>query len=572
MNTIIDQPLSRVARVGPLGWRARFERFTLHSETLLLLTVVFLLLAANGPFWSALLASRSFTDFSTWRFAIGSFAALAALHYFVFGLFTSRPLIRPVLSALVFVSILASYNMRHYGVIIDPSMVRNVFQTDWREASELLTPSLLFYAGLATLPVAAIWLVRLRTRSRRAALVARAGSLLVALVVGIVALLFVFQDFGSAMRQHKGIRYQLTPGNVLWSAGRVIVGDAKSAAAQRDPAEPAHRVLLAGTRKPTLLVMVVGETARAANFGLNGYARMNTPELAALDVINFPHVTSCGTSTEVSVPCMFSPFGRADYDEERIRNHESLLHLVDRAGLKVSWLDNQSGCKGVCSGLDFVDLGSQKVAGLCEGGHCVDEILVHALQDKVREGQGDRMVVLHQLGNHGPAYFRRYPQAFEKYGPACRNNDLGACSQQEIVNAYDNAIVYTDHVLAQTIAFLKSQQDRYDVAMIYVSDHGESLGEHGLYLHGVPYAIAPKEQTSVPMVWWLPQASARNLNVDLSCLRTQSQQSASHDKLFSSVLGLLNIETPRYKRERDIFSACRADARHLVRGASQPRV
>lgn len=572
MSTTIGKHQVQIARVGPLGWHARFERFTLHSETLLLLSVAFLLLVANGPFWSALLASRSFGDFSTWRFAVGSFVALAALHYFVLGLFATRRLIRPLLSVLVFVSMLTSYYMRHYGVIVDPSMVRNVLQTDWREASELLTPALLLYAVLASLPVAAIWLVRLRTRSRRKAVVARLSSLALALLVGIAALLLVFQDFGSAMRQHKGMRYQLTPGNVLWSSGRVIAGDARTAVAHRDPAEPAHRVLLAGARKPTLLVMVVGETARAANFGLNGYARMNTPELAALDVINFPHVTSCGTSTEVSVPCMFSPFGRADYDEERIRNHESLLHLVDRAGLKVSWLDNQSGCKGVCSGLDFLDIGQQKVAGICEGGHCVDEILVHALRNKVSEGQGDRMIVLHQLGNHGPAYFRRYPQAFEKYGPACRNNDLGACTQQEVVNAYDNAIAYTDHVLAQTIAFLKTQQDRYDVAMIYVSDHGESLGEHGLYLHGVPYSIAPREQTAVPMVWWVPQASARNLNVDTACLRTQAQQSASHDNLFSSVLGLLNIETPRYKRERDIFSTCRTDTRHLVRNTSQPRV
>lgn len=572
MPTLIKPSLPLACRVGALGWRARFERFTLHSETLLLLCTVFLLLAANGPFWSALLAGRSLTDFSTWRLAVGSFVALAALHYFVVGLFATRRLIRPLLSVLVFVSVLIGYYMRHYGVVIDPSMVRNVLQTDWREASELLTPALLLYAFLAALPVAAIWLVRLRTRSRRAALTARVTSLGAALLIGIIALLACFQDFGSAMREHKGMRYQLTPGNVLWSAGRVVAGDARTAAAPRDPAEPAHRMLLAGARKPVLLVMVVGETARAANFGLNGYARMNTPELAALDVINFPHVTSCGTSTEVSVPCMFSPFGRADYDEERIRNHESLLHLVDRAGLKVSWLDNQSGCKGVCSGLDFVDLGKEKVAGLCDGGHCMDEVLVQALQAKVEAGQGDRMIVLHQLGNHGPAYFRRYPQAYAKYGPACENKDLGSCTPQEIVNAYDNAIAYTDHVLAQTIAYLKTLQDRYDVAMIYVSDHGESLGEHGLYLHGVPYAIAPKEQTSVPMVWWLPQDSARNLDVDLACLQTRSQQAASHDNLFSSVLGLLNIETPRYRKERDLFASCRPDARRMVRTSVPSRV
>lgn len=568
MNNPTTQTLAAPLRLRLQDWRARFERCTLHSETLLLACVVFLLLVANVPFWAALLEGRSFAELPTWRLAVGTFVALAALHYLVLGLFATRRLIRPLLSVLVFVSVLVGYYMNHYGVVIDPPMLRNVMQTDWREASELLTPDLGLHVLLALLPVAVIWRVQLRSRTPRAALIRRGTSLGAALLIGVVALLACFQDFGSAMREHKAMRYQLTPGNVLWSGGRILAGQARNANVPRDPPEAAHRVLLTAARKPTLLVMVVGETARAANFGLNGYARMNTPELAALDVINFPNVTSCGTSTEVSVPCMFSPFGRADYDEDRIRNHESLLHLVDRAGLKVSWLDNQSGCKGVCSGLDVVDLGGAQVAGLCEGGHCMDEILVHALRDKVAAGQGDRMIVMHQLGNHGPAYFRRYPQAFEKYAPACANNDLGACSQQEVVNAYDNAIAYTDHVLGQTIAYLKTLQDRYDVAMIYVSDHGESLGEHGLYLHGVPYAIAPKEQTSVPMVWWLPQETARNLNVDLACLRTQSQQAASHDNLFSSVLGLLNIDTPRYKKERDLLATCRPDARRLVRGAA----
>lgn len=552
----------------------RWPRPTLDSEALLLLVVVFMLAALNGPFWSALLGTRSFAEAQTWRFAASSFVALAALHYFCIGLFATRRLIRPLLSVLVVASILTAYYMRHYGIVLDPGMMRNVLRTDWHEARELLNPAMLGYLLLSLLPVVAIWRVQLRTRPRRQAAWLRTGSLAAALLIGVAALLLAFQDFGSAMRDNKAIRYQLTPGNLLWSVGRVVAGDARSAVAERDPPEMAHRTLLAGgMRKPTLLVMVVGETARAANFGLNGYARMNTPELAQRDVINFPHTTACGTSTEVSVPCMFSPFGRADYDEDRIRNHESLLHLVDRAGLKVSWLDNQSGCKGVCSGLDFVDLGQAQSAAYCRDGHCMDGILVQALQNKLNGSPqaSDRMIVLHQLGNHGPAYFRRYPKDFERYAPACANNDLGTCSRDEIVNAYDNAIAYTDHILAQTIAYLETLQDRYDVAMIYVSDHGESLGEHGLFLHGVPYAIAPREQTEVPMVWWLPEASARDLNVDLACLRTQAQQPASHDNLFSSVLGLLNIETPRYKKERDLFSACRNADQRLVGSAVRPR-
>ncbi|HTJ97816.1 MAG TPA: sulfatase-like hydrolase/transferase, partial [Rhodocyclaceae bacterium] len=439
-------------------WRAFWARFSLRSETLILLVTLFLMTTANTNFWRTLLAQRSFSEFGTWRFLIAIFIALTALHFLAIGIFAIGRGLRIVLSVLVVLSTITAYHMQHYGIVLDPTMVRNVLHTDWHEARELLNADMFVYLLLAVVPVIFVWSINLQARTFRRALVARLISLGVALLVGVGALLFAYQDFGSAMRTQKGIRYMLTPGNVIWSLARVATDDLRAASRVRDPAEPAQRVLAPDAkRKPTLLVLVVGETARAANFGLTGYTRMNTPELAKLDVITFPHTTSCGTSTEVSVPCMFSPYGRANYDEDKIRNHESLLHLVDRAGVKVSWLDNQSGCKGVCDGLDFVDIGQHQNAELCSEGHCFDEILLKNLQQKLTGAPQDRFVVLHQLGNHGPAYFRRYPDAFKRYMPACENNDLGKCSQEQIVNAYDNAISYTDHVLAQTIAYLKTQ-------------------------------------------------------------------------------------------------------------------
>lgn len=541
---------------------ARFKRARLHSEVLLLIGIVFLLLGMNDNFWGALLHGRSLDAWPTWRFALSIFLALTAFHYALLIPFSGRRSVRWLLSVFVLTAFSSAYYMQRFGVFIDPAMLRNVANTDWREASELLNADFLWHMLLAVPVLVFVWQVPLHRRPLRRTLVVRGGSAIAALAVGVAALLVAYQDFSAVMREQRGIRYLLTPGNVVWSSGRVLVGSAQAATRIREPADPVQRLALASTQtKPILVVMVVGETARAANFGLNGYARMNTPQLEKLDVINFPKTTACGTSTEVSVPCMFSPFGRANYDEDRIRSHESLLHMVARAGLEVSWFDNQSGCKGVCDGLEFVDLGAEKVAGLCDSGHCHDEILVHALRRKI-EGAPlhDRMVVLHQLGNHGPAYYKRYPEVFKKYGPACEVNDLGKCSQAEIVNAYDNAIAYTDHVLAETIAFLKQKESEYDVVLMYVSDHGESLGEHGLFLHGVPYAIAPREQTEVPMVWWLPPATAHNLQVDTACLRRQATAPVSHDNLFPSVLGLLGISTPRYSAGSDLFSRCRLPA------------
>jgi lipid A ethanolaminephosphotransferase len=457
-------------------------------------------------------------------------------------------------------SALTAHYMHRYGVVIDPSMLRNVMHTDFREAGELLGagPIGALLAGGAA--AALLWTVRLRDRSRRRALFARAAALGAALLVAVVALPFVYRDLGSLLRNRHEVRYLITPANLAWSTGRVLLGDARSVVAERDPPEPATRMLLVAPRRPTLFVLVVGETARAANFSLNGYARATNPELQQLDLINFRHVTACGTSTEVSLPCMFSPFGRADYDEDRIRRHESLLHLLARAGLRVVWLDNQSGCKGVCAGLESIDVSRAEAPGLCADGRCLDDILLQGLQNLTERDHGDLVVVLHQLGNHGPAYFRRYPREFARFTPACASSELHDCTNEQIVNSYDNAIAYTDRFLARTIRFLDGQRDRFDVSLLYVSDHGESLGEHGLFLHGLPYAIAPREQLEVPMLWWIAPEAARGVGLDLDCLRRRASEPASHDNLFHSVLGALAVHTPRYRAERDLTAGCRHGA------------
>ena len=537
--------------------RVRIARPTLASETLVLGVSVFLAVAANGPFWSAALAGRNAAAPQTWIFVLLAFVLLVALHFAAIASVAPRRVLRPLLAALLVISALASHFMRRYGVVLDPTMLRNVLHTDPREASELIGASMMVgVAVLGVIPAVLVCRVQVRRRPLRRALAIRLGAIAVALAVAAAALLLAFQDLGSLMRNRRELRYAITPGNVVYSLGRALAGDVEAAATRREPPEPASRAAAPG-RRPTLFLMVVGETARAANFSINGYPRPTTPELARLDIVNFPRTTACGTSTEVSLPCMFSPFGRADYDERRIRRHESLLHLLARAGMKVIWRDNQSGCKGVCDGLEMHDVSRAALPGVCGQGHCLDEVLLHGLEAVARDASSDLVVVLHQIGNHGPAYHRRYPADAERFAPACRHDDLRECTREEIVNAYDNAIAYTDGFLAQAIRFLGAQRARFDVAMLYVSDHGESLGERGLYLHGMPHAIAPREQLEVPMLWWIPPDAARGLRVDLDCLRRRAAEPASHDHLFHSILGVLDVGTPRYRPERDLFGKCR---------------
>ncbi len=537
---------------GAAWWRLRPE---LSSEWLIVLCSLLFTLFCNGPFWQAAITH----PLQQWRFVLSLFLVVTALHALLLGLVVNRWIAKPLLTVLLLVTAVASHYMASYGVYLDPDMLRNVLHTDSKESSELLSARLLIPVAYSLLPIVLLWRVRLRRRRWPRALGIRVLFLLgMALLIGGGAMLSS-QDFSSLLRNHREMRYLVTPANYLTSLSNVLLA---SPPGPKKPLLPvgldARQQPRAAGAKPVLLVLVVGETVRAQNWGLNGYARQTTPELAQIpELINFPQVTACGTSTEVSLPCMFSPYGRRDYNAKQIRTHQSLLHVLDHAGIATLWRDNQSGCKGVCDGLPTERLDDAQDPALCNGKRCLDEILIKDLQARLLPAKGDRVVVLHQLGNHGPNYFERYPPQFKRFTPTCENPDLGQCRIPEIVNAYDNALLYTDHFLAKAIDALKSQSD-YDAALIYVSDHGESLGEKGLFLHGVPYAIAPQEQTRVPMVMWLSPGLVHDAGLDTACLRREAAQPTSHDNLFPSILGLLRVRTEVYRPADDLFAACRS--------------
>lgn len=519
---------------------------------------------ANRPFFAAALKGRAVLEPSTWGFGLALGAALVALHWLLLAPVAYRWTVKPLLAVLIVASAFATHFMQDLGVYLDPTMLRNVLHTNPAEARELLSMALLVHLLLyAGLPLALLWRVYIVTRPRRRAVTARMVWLLLAAATLAGAVLAMFQPFASFIRNHREARYLITPANALWSLGRVVAEDSRGAAvARRTIGQDAAPGASWASSKPRLVVLVVGETARAANWGLNGYARQTTPELASLPVISFSRVISCGTSTEVSLPCMFAPVGRRDYDESRIRGSESLLHVIARAGVDVQWLDNQSGCKGVCDGLPYETVLSRHPAGLCSDGQCFDEGLLAGVDERLDRARGVQLLVLHQLGNHGPAYFRRYPKAFARFAPACQSDDLQSCTQAEIVNAYDNALLYTDHILAAAIARLQARAKDVDTALVYVSDHGESLGENNLFLHGIPYAIAPDTQTQVPMLMWMSSGFKQALRLDTECLQRRASQPAGHDHLFHTLLGLLDVHTALHEPAWDLAQDCRDTPMH----------
>ena len=537
----------------------------LRIESVVLVVIAWLIATVNGAWWGAVGAGRAWADPANWLFMIAVFVALVALHFVLLGALANRWTVRPLLTVIIIASAATAYFMRTYAVIMDPTMIQNILETDTHEARELLSWSLVISVLLwSVLPVVFVWWVRIEHQRWVRAFFVRAGYMAGALVVAVLSVLLVSRDLTSLMRNQREMRYLITPGNYIYGLMGNLARGARDARAPREPVGTDARVIriAMASHKPRVFVLVVGETVRAANFSLLGsYPRNTTPELAKLDVVAFRNVTSCGTSTEVSVPCMFSQWGREDYDERRIRNSEGLLNVLARAGYAVKWIDNQSGCKGVCQGvgIEYQKIDPKSVPDLCTIDECHDGVLVRQLQAELADVRQDSVFVLHMMGNHGPAYYRRYPPEFRRFMPDCATAELRKCSREQVVNAYDNAVLYTDHVLAGVVGTLASSP-RIDTAMIYVSDHGESLGENGLYLHGLPYSIAPETQTHVPMIAWLSPGFSTSAAVNRSCVQAKSGDELSHDNLFHSVLGLLDVQTGVYKPARDLFEACRGRA------------
>ena len=517
----------------------------------------------NIALWKTLWSVMDIHDLRSTLFFFSLPVLLFCLFNLLFTPIGILPYVRkPVLALLVLISAACSYFMLHYGVLIDRDMVQNALETNQAEMTSYLSvPLLLTVLLLGALPSCVLLVMRSGNGGRplRAALV-WLGNVLAALMV-LAAVTFAFyKEYSSLLRNNRYIREQVLPLNVV----RHTYGYLRSSYSAK--AQPLRAVGEDATRipgkRPRLVVVVAGETARAQNFQLNGYPRQTNPYLSRKDnVISFGDVSSCGTATAVSLPCMFSQMTRSQYDGVAAASEENVLDILQRTGVSVLWRDNNNGgCKGVCERVPTDDMPPLKVPGLCvnRDGTCHDEILLHQLGARIEAMPGDGLIVLHQLGSHGPTYFERYPADARTFSPTCDSNQIQKCSNEALVNTYDNTLVYTDRLLGKAIDLLQTYADQRDVALIYVSDHGESLGEHGLYLHGTPYFIAPREQTQVPLVMWFSPAFATHARLEVACLRhAAGTRSYSHDNIFHSLLGLFDISSGVYEPGLDVFAGCR---------------
>lgn len=541
------------------------KSFRLNPIQLTWIAALFFTTIGNIALWQTLWLTVDVYNLHSLLFFISLPIVLFGFLNVVLTPFLALPFLRkPLLILLVVLSASCTYFMLHYNIIIDRSMIQNIFETNQAEMNSYFSFSLIstiFLLGV--LPATAMVLIPSKKIGHplKTAL-SWLTNILITLVVLVVICLVFYKDYASLLRNNREFRNQVLPVTLVRNTNSYLKNKyyVKS--------QPFRTVGENATRsdndkRPKLVIAVIGETARAQNFQLNGYPNATNPYLSKReDIISFKHVSSCGTATAISLPCMFSRMNRSQYDEVRAGSEENLLDILQRTGMNILWRNNNNGgCKGLCDRVPTEDMPALKVAEQCvnKDGTCYDNVLLNQLSTRIDTMQGDSLIVLHQQGSHGPTYFERYPAHNKVFSPTCDSNQIQKCSQEQLINTYDNTLVYTDQMLDKTIELLQRYSAERDVAMIYLSDHGESLGERGMYLHGSPYIIAPAEQTHVPMIMWFSPEFTQNTHINLACLqRNADNEEYSHDHFYHSILGLFSVQNSGvYESKLDLFATCR---------------
>lgn len=535
-------------------------------SAIVLFSLIFVLFE-NIVFWRSV---SSLLEWQSWKngvlflsFVIFLLCGIAI----IFSLILWCSLFKPTLIFLFFLSAAVNYFCLTYGVYIDREMIQNVMRTDSHEALALWTPQLmlwlLVFGGIPTLLILKIEILVPKNIVKW--FFYRVVFSIFCLLVMLAVSLPLYKEYTSFFRNNREIVNLITPSNYL----HAVISYGRQYFQSMKPLEfiglDAHLVSTEDetTQKPTLFIMVVGEASRAQNFSLLGYDRFTNPLLSQQDnLLAFQNVTSCGTATAVSVPCMFSNMPRSSYSASKAEYRENVLDVLQHAGVNVFWKENNTGCQGQCLRIPFSFVRLEQSKG-CKEDYCYDEQLLDNLEQYVGEHNEQNMfVVLHTIGSHGPSYYRRYVQEhIQSFEPVCDTNQIQNCSQEALINVYDNTILYVDYVLNETIESLKRYESDYNVAMLYMSDHGQSLGEKGIYLHGTPYMIAPKEQTHIPMIFWASDDFIHTRQINWGCMEENAQNLAySHDNLFHTLLGLMNVVTSEYQEQSDVFRVCRSQA------------
>ena len=455
-------------------------------------------------------------------------AMLVANAFALFLIFFLSRLVGKILLILFFIiNAVAVYFINTYSVIIDESMIGNVLNTNYSESSSFFSIKLVLYVVfLGILPSIFIIKAKIITVTVKKFLVSISLTLLFLLTLAFAnASNWLWIDKNSKTLGGLAMPWSYAVNIPLFYIHQFKKNE--------------KEILLPDAtikdNEKSVVILVIGESARSENFSLYGYPKNTNPLLSKIPNVSHFNATSDATYTTAGVKSIVE-------HENTDELYEILPNYLYRNNVDVIWRTTNWGEPPV-----HIKNYQNREALMpnCKGDGCdYDGILLSGLKEQILASKKNKiLIVLHTSTSHGPTYSKKYPAQFEIFKPVCNSVELGNCSHTELVNAYDNTIVYTDYLLANVIKDLKQLQE-YKSAMIFVSDHGESLGENNLYMHGLPRSIAPKQQYEIPFIVWTSDNSARQM---------KPNKILTQNYVFHSVLNFLNIQSPIYKEQMNIF-------------------
>ena len=416
------------------------------------------------------------------------------------------------------------YFINTYEVLVTEMMMGNVFNTRLTEASEFISPIGALYILFLGVPPCIYLFARRINYSTLKNFVKNIGAALLIIAVILLAnirntlwidrhstqlgsLLMPWSYAVNSIRHHSKMRRRNQKEILLPDA--IITNDSKD-----------------------VCVLIIGESARRQNFSLYGYERTTNPLLAG-DSVTIYNASAAATYTTATVKAIID-------HKATDKLYEILPNYLYRNGADVLW----RSCNWGQPPLHIARYADHRTLAerYPHADARYDSLLLAGLKEEIAASGDKLLAVLHLSTSHGPTYSTKYPAEFEIFKPACNTVEVSTADKQELLNAYDNTILYTDHIIHSVIEILKETSDRR-CCMIFVSDHGESLGEGNLFMHGMPKSIAPKEQTEIPFIVWQNDERTTMKNID----------NVEQYHIFHSVMNYLGMESPIYNEELNIF-------------------
>lgn len=484
--------------------------------------------------------------------------AFIFLFNLLFSLILHKRTLKPISVLILLCNSACLYFMNSYQIQIDVYMLMNIFETNAKEVSDLISKGLLLYMFIFGILPSLLILTKIQIKQNEN----NYKKNLRLTLISFLLLFFEFSLFFSLpksrnfiMKNRRHIINYVTPANYIGNMARFLSIKIKGIFFSKnviDISSDAEIKIESKNNKKNLVILVIGESARSQNFSLNGYKRNTNEFLESYDIMSFKNFYSCGTCTIHSIPCIFSHLDRKHFTILEGKKYENLLDILKKVDFDVKWRSNNGDCKGVCNRVNYLSTNGLDINGY-------DESLVKNL---IRESKNftkhNNIIVINQRGSHDP-YYKRYPNEFRKFKPDCQR-ELNSCSIEEIMNAYDNSIYYSSYNLSRILDFLKKDlYSDYNVLFLYVSDHGDALGEDGLWAHSMPYNKANYYVKKIPMLLWFSDSFGEEFRINKECLKDMTDKELSHDNIFHSILGVFRIKSKYYDENLDIFNRCITD-------------